>query len=86
MLSYWAERNKSKEFSKKLNNLFQEAVQLISLYPDIGKPTSKPNIRLKIVRDYYIVYEFENELISILTIWDSRQNPDKLRKVINPEK
>lgn len=82
ILKYWINRNKSNEYSKKLNRLFKEAVKLISDYPDIGKITDNGNARIKIVGDYFIIYEVDQEQIFLLTIWDSRQNPEKLIKVL----
>jgi len=80
ILKYWTDRNKSKNYSIKLARLFKEAIKLISNYPEIGKPTDEVNVRIKVVRDYFLIYEVEKDQISILTIWDSRQNPDKLSK------
>lgn len=82
ILKYWTKRNKSKEYSRKLNGLFKEAIRLISNYSEIGKPTDDKNARIKIVRDYLIIYEIKNEQILILTIWDSRQSPEKLKRIL----
>lgn len=35
ILEYWTKRNKSKEYSRKLNGLFKEALRLISDYSEI---------------------------------------------------
>ena len=80
ILNYWTNRNKSKVYSRKLARLFKEAVKLIANYPEIGKPTDQEYIRIKIVRDYFLIYEIDREQIFILTIWDSRQNSEKLEK------
>lgn len=82
ILEYWTKRNKSKEYSRKLNGLFKEAIRLISDYSEIGKPTDNKNGRIKIVRNYLIIYEIKNEQILILTIWDSRQRPQKLKIIL----
>ena len=79
VLSYWNKRNKSNNYSIRLNRLFIEATKAISDYPKIGKITERENIRIKIVRDYLIVYkELENK-IEVLTIFNSHQNPGKLK-------
>jgi plasmid stabilization system protein ParE len=78
ILEYWIERNKSNTYSKKLHILFKEAVKLIAAFPKIGKLTDEENVRIKIVRDCFIIYEETEEEIHILTIWNSYQNPDKL--------
>lgn len=79
ILMYWNQRNKSLEYSRKLNHLFKKAVNLISEYPEIGKLTNDKNARIKIVRNYLMIYEFNENQIMILNIWDSRQNPKKLK-------
>lgn len=82
ILAYWRSRNKSNNYSKKLNQPFKEAVKIIAEFPQIGTVTSDKTIRVKIVKDYLIIYEEESTNLYILTIWDSRQNPDTLRKIL----
>ena len=82
ILQYWRLRNKSNAFSRKLNQLFAESVKIITDFPQIGKLTDDPNIRIKIAKDYLIAYEESETKIFILTIWDSRQDPDKLKKIL----
>jgi plasmid stabilization system protein ParE len=79
ILEYWFHRTKSRQYSKKLNSLFRDAIKLIKIYPELGKPTSAPNIRFKIVYDYLMFYEENPTQIMILSIWDSRRNPEKLK-------
>lgn len=79
ILEYWRIRNKSNTYSKKLNRLFKESIKIITDFPQIGKPTDEADTRIKIVRDYLIIYEETQTQIVILTIWDSRQNPEKLK-------
>jgi toxin YoeB len=82
IFEYWNNRNKSKTFSRKLNEILREHIHLILNHPEIGILSDIENIRLKTVRDYQIVYlETEKEIV-ILAIWDSRQNPNKLAKKI----
>jgi toxin YoeB len=78
ILSYWIERNKSNNYSRKLNILFKEAIQLVAAFPKIGKPTDEENVRIKIVRDCFIIYEETDSEIHILTIWNSYQDPANL--------
>jgi len=69
-------------YSKKLNQLFKEAVKIIADFPQIGKSTDDTSARLKIVRDYLIIYEETETQIFILTIWDGRRDPDKLKRIL----
>jgi len=82
ILDYWVKRNKSNVYSKKLNQLIKEAIQLIRDFPHIGKQTDEPNTRIKVVRDYLIFYEETPTEIHILAIWDKRQDPDRLKEVL----
>lgn len=78
ILTYWNNRNKSANYSKKLNQRFKEALQAICKNPKIGKQTDDSKVRIKIVKDYLLIYEETEDAVILLTIWDSRQNPDKL--------
>ncbi|MGI8893739.1 MAG: type II toxin-antitoxin system RelE/ParE family toxin [Bacteroidia bacterium] len=78
-MKYWHFRNKSKTYSKKLNNLFRHSITLLRRHAEIGKPTDKPNTRIKIIKDYLIFYKVLSEDILIIRIWDSRQNPENLK-------
>ncbi|MBI5214465.1 MAG: type II toxin-antitoxin system RelE/ParE family toxin [Ignavibacteriae bacterium] len=84
ILEYWNVRNSSKTYSNKLDKLIREAIKLITLYPHIGrKTTTDENVKVKVVREYLILYENTNQQINILSIWDSRQNPEKLEKLLH---
>jgi toxin YoeB len=79
---YWNARNKSTSYSSKLNYLFEDAVNLIAKFPKIGKPSEYKDTRIKIVRDYLLVYKEYKDLILIITIWDGRQNPLTLKNIL----
>ena len=82
ILEYWNTRNKSNLYSKKLNGMIKESLVLIAKYPLIGKLTSKRNVRVKVLRDYLIIYEVLTKEIVLLTIWDCRQNPEDLKRIL----
>ncbi len=50
ILNYWINRNKSKTFSKKLNNLINEQLNLILTFPHIGRKTDVENVSIKVIR------------------------------------
>ena len=77
ILLYWKKHNQSLAFSRKLNELFKKAVQLIRAHPKIGRKTDIENVRIKLVRDYLLFYEEREDEIIILSIWDNRRNPDE---------
>ncbi|RXM49698.1 MULTISPECIES: type II toxin-antitoxin system RelE/ParE family toxin [unclassified Chryseobacterium] len=74
ILEYWILRNKSKTFSLKLNKLILYNIGLVAEHPTIGRKTDVQNVRVKIVRDYLIFYEFSDSELIILSVWDGRRN------------
>jgi addiction module RelE/StbE family toxin len=82
ILQYWSKRNKSNTYSKILDKRFREAVNIIRDYPQIGKQTDDPKVRVKIVKDYLLIYEETADSIILLTISYSRQYPKKLEKIL----
>mgnify|MGYP001212068024 FL=1 len=82
ILEYWRNRNKSNTYSKKLDKRFREALNIIRDYPQVGKHTDDQKARIKIVKDYLLISEETEDSIILLTIWDSRQDPEKLEKTL----
>ncbi len=76
IFKYWNNRNKSTLYSTKLNGLFTEALVIISNLPESSQESTKKNVRLKLVHDYYLVYEIFEDAILVIDIWDTRQNPE----------
>ena len=83
ILNYWLISNRSNRYSKRLNQLFTEATNLLLKHPELGRQTSVPLIRIKIIKEYLMIYEVSNGIIQILSIWDGRQNPAKLKKILD---
>lgn len=78
ILQFYITRNKNKTYSKKLNNQINQKLQLLINYPKLGIKTDIPYVRGLILDNFIIYYEFDKELIRVLYIWDSRQDPEKL--------
>ncbi|HEY5824760.1 MAG TPA: type II toxin-antitoxin system RelE/ParE family toxin [Cyclobacteriaceae bacterium] len=76
---FWEQNNFSNTYSKKLERIFQESAILISTYPEIGRPTDLPGIRIKVIRGYAIFYKSAQDSVEILRIWDTRQDPNELK-------
>ena len=79
ILDYYTKRNESTTYSKKLYKKFSKELVLLNKQPDIGIKTGFNGIRVLIVNEYLLFYEIFPEKIVVLTIWDSRQNPDSLK-------
>jgi toxin YoeB len=76
ILRYWRTHNQSNTYSKKLNELIKKAINLVAAHPYIGRRTDVVNVRVKLARDYLIFYEEGENEIFILSIWDTRRNPE----------
>lgn len=73
ILDYWSKRNKSKTYSLKLNRFFIEIVKQVAEHPTIGRKTEFENVRVKLVRDYLLFYEYDEKTLKILSIWDGNR-------------
>ncbi|HFK5563181.1 TPA: type II toxin-antitoxin system RelE/ParE family toxin [Elizabethkingia anophelis] len=79
ILEYSIDRNKSKKFSIKLNKLIVGTIKQIAENPGIGRKTNLENIRVKIIRDYLLFYEFDENYLKVLTLWDGRRDENSLQ-------
>lgn len=75
LFKYWNFRNKSTLYSEKLELIFKEKLKQVAQYPEDSIVISD-NLRIVLIRDYYLVFNFNQETIIVLDIWDTRQNPD----------
>lgn len=79
VLTYWLRRNGSAVYPTKLDQRFRSALRLIGRNPKLGRPTSFPGVRVKVVGDYLLFYRLEREVIEVLALWDARQDPERLQ-------
>ena len=78
ILDFFYQRNGNKNYSKKLSKEFKDAIKLISRHSDIGLRSDIIDVRNIIVGNYSIFYRTGKKTIEIISIWDSRQDPEKL--------
>ncbi|MBI9037128.1 MAG: type II toxin-antitoxin system RelE/ParE family toxin [Bacteroidales bacterium] len=78
ILDYYFKRNGNKTYSRKLFKRFKNATNLIVKHPEIGIRTDIKNIRNLIEGDYAIFYRINPNTVEIITIWDCRQDTEKL--------
>ena len=78
IFEYWNNRNKSNVYSKKLNLLIYQKIDLLKSNPLIGSQTDLNFYRILHFENYGLVYRIETDVIYIISLWDNRQNPKKL--------
>gem|GEM_PF-5437340 len=55
-------------YSNKLFRIFQEALEVLSRYPDSGRQTNNIFLRKKGVRDYFLYYTFDSVQLTVMGI------------------
>jgi len=78
ILDFYYKRNGTKTYSRKLNSKIRLSVRKLMKHSDIGVNADIQNVRNLIEAEYNIFYEIKKEAVEILTVWDSRQNPENL--------
>ncbi len=79
---FYDKRNKSKSYSNKLLKIFRDAAEFIEKFPESSYKTNRENIRGFVIKDYILFYEILSTQILVLTVWDSRRNPEQLTERI----
>jgi plasmid stabilization system protein ParE len=78
IFEYWNNRNKSKDYSQKLNLSIRERTKVLKLNPEMGKEFGYKDMRSISMGHYSILYKIATERIIITAFWDNRQDPKKL--------
>ena len=81
ILDFYAERNKSNTYSKKLFWKFTKELKLLTRQPEIGIKTEIESVRGLIVDEFILFYEVTPGKIIVHSVWDCRQNPDSLKVI-----
>lgn len=79
ILDFYKNKNKSTFYSQKLYREFNQQLSLIDSQPEMGINTDFEGIRGLIIEHFILYNEVSKEYIIVHTLWDSRQNPDKLK-------
>ena len=82
IFEYWNKRNKSKEYSIKLNKIIYKKLDLLKTNPQIGILGDMNPYRVLYFENYSLVYKENSENIYIAAFWDQRQNPNKSQKLL----
>ena len=85
ILEYWAKRNKSNAYSKKLIKMVAKRIKQIAETPFIYKSADFKNTRVASLCNFSIFYKVTDQEIIITAFWDNRQNPRKLYRSLVDE-
>lgn len=79
ILEFYRNRNQSDVYSRKLFKKINKSVDWLKKYPKIGVETDIENVRSLYIENYILFYKNEKLTLFILSIWDTRQNPDVIK-------
>lgn len=75
ILQFYIDRNRSTKYAIWILDEIEKRIELISLYPKIGRKTNINFFRLLPFNNFGIIYKESTEIIFIESIWDFHQNP-----------
>lgn len=82
ILSFWIEKNQSIEYAEKLVSQIWERIDHLSTYPQSAKQSDFKNTRISILGHFSILYQVRNNQLIITAIWDNRDDPKKLNRIL----
>jgi toxin YoeB len=53
---------------------------MLSIHPQLGRESTEKEVRIKVVKDYLILYKYSDTELRVMSIFDSRQDPEKFKK------
>ncbi len=77
ILEFYNRRNRSTAYSLKLLEEIDSLINKIVQHNYIGRLAKDKKTRVVVMRAYLIFYEVHPSEIHILSIWDTRQNPER---------
>lgn len=77
ILSYYDERNGSDAYSRKFFRMIHEQIRLLTTFPEIGRITDFPGVRVVFVENYGIEYQIRDEAILVVDIYSCLTDPAK---------
>ncbi|MVN20251.1 type II toxin-antitoxin system RelE/ParE family toxin [Mucilaginibacter arboris] len=80
--AFFDNRNKSSIYSTKLLKTIRNSARLIEKYPDAGIDTNIVGLQGLIAGNYILFFRHKENYILILTVWDSRRNPEQLESIL----
>jgi toxin YoeB len=78
ILDYYLQRNQSIAYSEKLESQVKQTLAKLETNPFLGVKSQNDDIRVIIESAFLIFYSVTETQIQILSIIDSRQDPEKM--------
>ena len=75
ILLFYDERNGNSNYSQKLLKRIQEALQLLTIMPEMGRMTDFHDVRILLVDRHCIDYQIRTDSILIINIYSTLTDP-----------
>ena len=75
ILNFYDERNGSDTYSKKLFKMVHEQIRMLATFPEIGRITDFPGVRILFVERYGIEYQIRDDAVLIIDIYSCLTDP-----------
>jgi plasmid stabilization system protein ParE len=82
ILDYYFKISNNKKYSNTLSRNIKSLTSHLKDKPFLGKRADKENLRVIVHDIYKIYYEVTETQIEIIVFWDSRRNPEDLKKLL----
>ena len=79
ILNHFDERNGSDDYSKKLLKMVHEQIRLLARFPEIGRLTDFPGVRIMYIDRYGIEYQIREKAILVIDIFSCQTAPEDRR-------
>jgi len=77
---HYLEENWTEKEIRKFAVKIEKLISIIEIHPDSFPEAAKSNVRKAVLtRQVTLYYYVDNNVIYIITLFDSRQNPEKLK-------
>lgn len=76
ILRYFDERNGGDAYSRKLMGMIHSQIQTLATFPEIGRMTDFPGVRILFVERYGIEYQIREDVILVVDIYSCQATPD----------
>ncbi len=86
IFEYWNKRNENNSYSKRINLIIYDKIDLLQMNPFAGQELEDYNARILYFEKYGLVYKISENSIYILSFWDQRQNPNRLLEILKNRK
>ncbi len=78
IMEFYKMRNGNSNYSARIYSRIKRALIILKQFPGIGANTDILNVKNLILGEFCLFYKIENNSIEILSVWDSKQNPENL--------